>query len=117
MIEGAALPFLEDMRVVDTAGPSRVTMAHGGHSGFEPDEPVYSNSPSSGGALILSDDSSGRRDVIAYKAERGESEIIALPCSGSKPLRGSGTKPDWTRSQLASRCEAQDNRLASCAWT
>ena len=117
MIKGAALPLLEDMRLVDTAGPSRVTMTHGEPGSFESDEPVYSDSPSNGGTPILFDGSSDRRDVIAYKPERGESEIIALPCSGSKPLRGSGTKPDWTRSQLASRCEAQDNRLASCAWT
>jgi hypothetical protein len=79
MIEGAALPLLEDMRVVDTAGPSRVTMTHGDHGSFDPDERVYGDFPSNGGGLILSDDSSDRRDVIAYKAERGESEIIALP--------------------------------------
>jgi hypothetical protein len=73
------LPFLEDTRVVDTTGPSRGTTTHGDHGNFEPDERMYSDSPSNGGALILSDDSSDRRDVIAYKAERGESEIIALP--------------------------------------
>ena len=49
MIKGAALPFLEDMRVIDTAGPSRVTMTHGDHGSFELDEPVYSDSPSNGG--------------------------------------------------------------------
>jgi hypothetical protein len=73
------LPFLEDTRVVDTTGPSRDTTTHGDHGNLEPDERVHSDSPSDGGALILPDDSNDRRDVIGSKAERGESEIIALP--------------------------------------
>jgi hypothetical protein len=49
MIKGAALPFLENMRVVETAGPSPVTITHRDHGSFEPDEPVCTDSPSNGG--------------------------------------------------------------------
>jgi hypothetical protein len=40
MIRGAALPFRDNMQVVDTAGPSPATMTHGDQGSFEPDEPV-----------------------------------------------------------------------------